>query len=112
MQLLTSQKNQIYNYLTVRHYFSPNQFKLEEIEYDGKFTTSLKFINSKYYFNFIEDTEYEGFYLNYSPGKELIRQATSNVSWDVGFDHFITWLGNLERELQSLVRLQTKLDFC
>ena len=36
MQLLTSQKNQIYNYLTVRHYFSPNQFKLEEIEYDGK----------------------------------------------------------------------------
>ena len=36
MQLLTSQKNQIYNYLTVRHYFSPNQFKLEEIEYKNK----------------------------------------------------------------------------
>lgn len=101
MKLLTSQKNQIYNYLMVKHYFSPNQFKLDETEYGGKFTTSLKFINSEYYFNFLEDTEYVGFYLNYSPGRELIRETTSNVKWDIGFDHFITWLGNLERELKS-----------
>ncbi len=101
MQLLTSQKNQIYNYLTRTHYFSPTQFKFDESEYKGKITTSLKFINSEYYFNFIEDSQYEGFYLNYSPGQELIKQVTTNVNWDIGFDHFITCLGNLHRELLS-----------
>jgi len=113
MQLLTSQKNQIYNYLTATHYFSPNQFKLEETQHRGKTITSLKFINSKYYFNFIEDTEYVGFYLNYSPGKELIKEATSNVNWNIGFDHFITWLSNLQRELQSpnlWERFQTEIS--
>jgi len=101
MKLLNSQKDQIYNYITAKHYFSPNQFKLDEIDQMGRIITSLKFINSKYYFNFIEDTDYVGFYLNYSPGQERVIEATPNVNWKIGFDHFITWLTNLERELKS-----------
>jgi hypothetical protein len=101
MKLLTSQKNQIYNYITAKHYFSPNQFKLEENDEKGRVTTSLRFLNSQYYFNFIEDTEYVGFYVNYSPGQERVMEGTSNINWKIGFDHFVTWLTNLERELEA-----------
>ncbi len=96
MKLLTSQKNKIYNYITSKHYFSPNQFKLEE--HDS--ITIIKFLNSPYYFKFINDTEYVGFFVNYSPGQENFLEVTPNVSWELGFQHLVSWLMNLERELE------------
>ncbi|WP_157489764.1 hypothetical protein [Flavobacterium sp. CF136] len=101
MKLLTSQKDHIYKYITAGGNFSPHQFKLIETDEMGRYSTSLKFINSPYYFNFNEDTDYVGFYVNYSPGQERIVEATNNVNWKIGFDHFITWLSNLKRELES-----------
>lgn len=101
MKLLTSQKDHIYKYITAGGSFSPHQFKLIETDEMGEYSTSLKFINSPYYFNFNEDTSYVGFYVNYSPGLERIVEATNTVNWKIGFDHFITWLSNLKRELES-----------
>lgn len=101
MKLLTSQKDQIYQYLVNTGYFSPQQFELLEENSMGRFTTKLIHRESNYYLNFYEDTEYNGFWLNYSPGREKLYEATDRINWAIGFDHFITWLGNLKRELDS-----------
>ena len=101
MKLLTSQKDYIYKYIVELGDFTPNQFELIEEEYMGNHTTKLKFRDSDYYFNFYESDEYQGFWLNYSPGQERVLESTGNINWQIGFDHFITWHGNLKRELNS-----------
>lgn len=99
MELLISQKDQIFEIIQSSNFFSPNQFKIIVARY--KTETQIKFQNSKYFFNIRTEEQTGGFEIERSPAKDRLFIRISILNWSTVIEQFSEWIENLEREIKS-----------
>lgn len=102
MELLTSQKNSLFEIIQEVDFFSHNQFELIEKDIIGICDTHIEYkANKLFYFRFIDSNYANSLFINHSPGEEQIMDATSQISWNQTLNIFENWLYYLQREVTS-----------
>ncbi len=95
MELLKSQKNEVFNILQVEN-LPLSDFKWGTV---GDYST-LNYKNREFYFDF-EIHDQETFYFEYSPGKGARKASFKTEFWQDVLDHVGFWANNLKREITA-----------
>lgn len=98
MELLLSQKDEIFEIIRGHETFSPMQFEIVEDNENSK--TIINFKGSEYYFCFNSNRHNEN-WTNYSPGTEKIIDFSNYLNWRDSINHIYEWLNSLKRELST-----------
>jgi len=104
MQLLTSQKNELYDLIESSN-INPSQFEFQNIPSITRYTevaTKLIYKNTNFYYIF--DTgrnNYAPHYCYYCPAKDQFSAEQYPGSWDLQKNYFQDWLNSLKHEISS-----------
>lgn len=115
MQLLTSQKNLLYEIIESNG-LSPFQFNIEEYKFptSGMINTKLLYKGTNYYFDFMTFQGHNNMaFAEFSPGEFSVKWRSDGESWNILVNYFFSWLLYLRREITSLdkwARLQREME--
>lgn len=102
MELLTSQKNQIFD--IIENYGLPvAKFDLQtgKSKFTGAYGTHLTVVDTNYFFSIenYENSSTQPYYVVYSPSNDMIRAEFYTKTWENTLHHFIQFIISLKREI-------------